>query len=154
MDYNVVKAMINKGESNSLVTVEPEIIYPDLTIRMHQVVSSLAGKLSRSDWKREQLNDVEIGPVLRLVRAKKHLQYKFTKNDSSAFRTIMRFRMDLRIVDDLLYRKWPLQGRNCLFAICVTIYVSKENGVGLSQFFWPPWHGQNISLVTGAVFLA
>ena len=106
MDYNVVKAMINKGESNSLATVEPEMIYPDLTIQMHQVVSSLAGKLSRSDWKREQLNDVEIGPVLRLVRTKKHLQYKFTKDDSSAFRTIMRFRMDLRIVDNLLYRKW------------------------------------------------
>ena len=104
-----MKAMINKGESNSL-TVEPEMIYPDLTIQMHQVVSLLAGKLSRSDWKREQLNDVEIGPVLRLVRTKKHLQYKFTKDDSSAFRTIMRFWMDLRIVDNLLYRKWLYKG--------------------------------------------
>ena len=74
MDYNIVKAMINKGEANTLATVEPEIIYPDLKIQMHQVVSPLAGKLSRTDWKMEQLSDIEIGPVLRLVRTKKHLQ--------------------------------------------------------------------------------
>ena len=106
MDYNVVKAMINKGEANTLATLEPDIIFPDLTIQMHQVVSTLAGKLSRSDWKKEQLNDLEIGPVLKLIRAKKHLQYKFVKEDNTGFRTIMRFRMDLRVVDDLLYRKW------------------------------------------------
>ena len=154
MDYNVVKAMINKGESNSLATVEPEMIYPDLTIQMHQVVSSLAGKLSRSDWKREQLNDVDIGPVLRLVRSKKHLQYKFTKDDNSAFRIIMRFRMDLRIVDDLLYRKWLYKDKIAYLQFVLPSTFRKRTVMACHDSFGHLGMDKTLVFVTRAVFLA
>ena len=135
MDYNIVKAMINKGESNTLATVEPEVIYPDLTIQMHQVVSPLAGKLSNMDWKKEQMDDAEIGPVLRLVRTKKHLQYKFLTSDSSAFRTIMRFRMDLRIVDDLLYRKWVYKNEVAYLQFLLPVSFRKKTVMACHDHF-------------------
>ena len=73
---------------------------------MKQLVSNLAGKMTKSQWKQEQLEDPEIGPVLRLVQEKKHLQYKTTKEDPSGVKIILRFRDDLKLIDGLLYRKW------------------------------------------------
>ena len=58
---------------------------------MKQLVDRLAGKMTKQQWKSEQLEDQEIGPVLRLMQEKKHLQYKDTEGrpprneDNSAF---------------------------------------------------------------------
>ena len=79
VDYNVVKAFIHKGESNVSPNIEPELIYDDQKIYIKQLVANLAGKMTKQQWKTEQLDDPEIGPVIRLVEQKKHLQYKVTK---------------------------------------------------------------------------
>ena len=104
--YNIVKAVVHKGESNVSVNIEPELICDDQKIYMKQLVSNLAEKMTKSQWKQEQLEDLEIGPVLRLVQEKKHLQYKTTKEDPSGVKIILRFRDDLKLIDGLLYRKW------------------------------------------------
>ena len=54
----------------------------------------------------EQQNDPEIGPVLQLVVANRHLQYKYQKDDNPSSKIILCFRDNLKLVDGLLYHKW------------------------------------------------
>ena len=91
---------------NSIRSIEPEFIFDDPKIYMKQLVSKLAGKMTKSQWKNEQQSDPEIGLVLKLVTANQHLQYKFQKDDNPGSRIILRFRDNLKLVDGLLYRKW------------------------------------------------
>ena len=106
IDYNVVKAVVHKGEVNSSGNIEPELIFDDHKIYMKQLISNLAGKMAKNQWKQEQQQDPKIGPVLKLVDRKKHLQYKTKKDDNPGSKIILRFKEHPRIVDGLLYRKW------------------------------------------------
>ena len=62
--------------------------------------------MTKAQWKIEQQGDPEIGPVMQLVLANKHLQYKFQKEDNPGSKIILCFRDNLKLVDGLLYRKW------------------------------------------------
>ena len=64
IDYNIVKAVVNKGEMNSTSSIEPELLFEDRKIYMKQLVSSLTGKMTKTQWQKEQLKDPEIGPIL------------------------------------------------------------------------------------------
>ena len=48
IDYNVVKAVVHKGEVNSKGNIEPELIFDDEKIFMKQLVSNLAGKMTKN----------------------------------------------------------------------------------------------------------
>ena len=91
VDYNIVKAVVHKGESNVSPNIEPELVYDSQKIYMKQLVHHLAGKMTKQQWKSEQLEDPEIGPVLRLLQEKKHLQYKVRKADNPGTKIILRF---------------------------------------------------------------
>ena len=106
VDYNVVKAIVHKGEVNSVGSIEPKLIFDDPKIYMKQLVSKLTGKMTKAQWKSEQQNDPEIGLVLKLVLANRHLQYKFQKDDHPGSLIILCFRDNLKLVDGLLYCKW------------------------------------------------
>ena len=106
VDYNIVKAVVHKGKSNVSSNIKPELIFDDQRIYMKQLISELAGKMTKQQWKVEQLDNPEIGPVLRLIQEKRHLQYKPTKEDEPGMKIILRFKDDLKIVNGLLYRKW------------------------------------------------
>ena len=106
IDYNIVKAVVHKGEMNSTSSIEPELLFEDRKIYMKQLVSSLAGKMTKTQWQKEQLKDPEIGPVLRLVLEKRHLQYKVRPVDEPGTKIILRFKDNLKLVEGLLYRKW------------------------------------------------
>ena len=106
IDYNIVKAVVHKGETNSTSSIEPELLFEDRKIYMKQLVSSLAGKMTKTQWQKEQLKDPEIGPVLRLVLEKRHLQYKVRPVDEPGTKIILRFKDNLKLVEGLLYRKW------------------------------------------------
>ena len=106
IDYNVVKVVVHKGGMNTSGMIEPELIYDDPKIFMKQLVSKLAGKMTKAQWKTEQQEDPEVGPVLQLVLTNKHLQYKFRKEDNSGSKIILCFRDNLKLVDGLLYRRW------------------------------------------------
>ena len=106
IDYNIVKAVVHKGEMNSTSSIEPELLFEDHKIYMKQLVSSLAGKMTKTQWQKEQLKDPEIGPVLRLVLEKRHLQYKVRPVDEPGTKIILRFKNNLKLVEGLLYCKW------------------------------------------------
>ena len=100
MDFNVVKAVVDKGETNTLACIEPNLLEPKLTEQMQQVVNTLAGSLTKLQWKIEQENDLEIGPVVLLVHKIEHLQYKVKKEDDVGSKVLF------HVIDGLLYRKW------------------------------------------------
>ena len=54
INYNAVKAVVHKGEVNSSSNIEPELIFDDHKIYMKQLVSNLAGKMTKNQWKQEQ----------------------------------------------------------------------------------------------------
>ena len=106
LDFNVVKAVIDKGEVNTTACIEPDVLEEKLMLQVHQLVGNLAGKMTKQQWKTEQENDDEIALVLNLVRKGNHLQYQIRKTDDSGSKILLRFRDNLRLVDGLLYRKW------------------------------------------------
>ena len=59
--------MVHKGEVHLYSSIEPELIFDDQKSYMKQLVSSLTGKMTKVQWKQEQLQDPEIGPILKLV---------------------------------------------------------------------------------------
>ena len=81
MDFSLVKAYVNKGEVNSLACIEPDMLEEHLTLQVNQLVDGMAGEITKSQWKEEQMSDPEIGPVLKLVLKGEHLQYKIQKTD-------------------------------------------------------------------------
>ena len=83
MDFNVVKAVVDKGETNMVASIEPDLLEPKLTVQMQQMVNTLAGSLTKSQWKVKQENDLEIGSVVSLVKKNEHLQYKVKKEDNA-----------------------------------------------------------------------
>ena len=106
LDFNVVKAVIDKGEINTTACIEPDVLEEKLTLQVHQLVDSLAGKMMKQQWKHEQESDSEIALVLNLVKQNKHLQYQIQKTDEAGWKILLRFRDNLHLVDGLLYRKW------------------------------------------------
>ena len=98
--------MVHKGEMNSTSSIKPELLFEDRTIYMKQLVSSLAGKMTKTQWQKEQLQDPEIGPVLQLVLERRHLQYKVRPINKPGTKIILRFKDNLKLVEGLLYRKW------------------------------------------------
>ena len=81
LDFNVVKAVIDKSEINTTACIESDVLEEKLTLQVHRLVDSLAGKMMKQQWKYEQENDSETAPVLNLVKQSKHLQYQIQKTD-------------------------------------------------------------------------
>ena len=47
MDFNVVKAVFDKGDTNTIACLEPDLLEPKLTVQMQQMVNTLAGSLTK-----------------------------------------------------------------------------------------------------------
>ena len=154
MDFNIVKAVVNKGEANSIAMVEPDMLEEKLTLQLHQIVDKLAGQMTKTQWKEEQLKDPEIGPVLRLVLENKHLQYKIDKADEAGLKVLLRFRDNLRLLNGLLYRKWIYKEEITYLQFVLPISFHKRTVMAChdrfghlgmdktlvllqEQFFWP-----------------
>ena len=64
---------------------------------------------SSADWRKEQLNEPDIGPVLKLVEKKEHLQYKLTNEDGQGIRKLLRYRKHQLVKNGLPYKKAQLK---------------------------------------------
>ena len=67
LDFNIIKAVIDKGEVNTTACIELDVLEEKLMLQVHQLVDSLAGKMTKQQWKNEQENNNEIASVLNLV---------------------------------------------------------------------------------------
>ena len=57
MEFNLVKAYVTKGEVNLLACIKPDMLEEHLTLQVHQLVDSIAGKITKAQWKKEQMSD-------------------------------------------------------------------------------------------------
>ena len=106
----VVKAVVVRGITrDSVLPLEqsdPVLVRAvDVWIKGIGNVHPTAPKLTLKDWQHDQLNDPDIGPVVKLIQQKKHLQYKLTDNDSNDTKILLKYHKDLVLRDQLLYRK-------------------------------------------------
>lgn len=89
LDFNVVRAVIDKGEVNTTACIEPDVLEEKLMLQVHQLVNGLTGKMTKQQWKHEQESDSEIAPVLNLVKQNKHLQYQIQKTDEAGSKILL-----------------------------------------------------------------
>ena len=83
-----------------------------------------APEIRNQDWKCEQGSDKDIGPVVELIKQKRHLQYVF-KEDLSGMRVILKYKKDLELRNGLLYRKVKLQ---ITIGLYINLYYQKITG--------------------------
>ena len=107
MDPVTIQAIIPSGVQNCCLI--PENCNTGLLVHSDQVQVGEA-KISNDDLKIEQDHDNDIGPVFKLVKEKKHLQYICRTADSSGMQVLLKFRNDLLLKNGLLYRKSQLKG--------------------------------------------
>ena len=67
-----------------------------------------APEIPNQDWKCEQGSDKDIRPVVELIKKKRHLQYVCKEGDLSGMRVILKYKQDLELKNELLYRKVKL----------------------------------------------
>ena len=89
MDFNVVKTVVDKGETNMVACIEPDLLEPKLTVQMQQMVNTLTGSVTKPQWKIEQENDLEIRSVVLLVKKNEHLQDKVKKEDNAGSKVLL-----------------------------------------------------------------
>ena len=145
---------MHKGEVNSSSNIKPELIFNDLKIYMKQLVSSLAGKMTKTQWKQEQLQDPEIGPVLKLIMEKKHLQYKVKKNDNPGSKILLRFKEHLKLVEGLLYRKWLYKSKVVYLQFVLPTTYRKKTVVACHDEFGHLGMDKTLVLLQERFFLA
>ena len=150
----MVKAVIDKGEVNTTACIEPVVLEEKLVLQVHQLVDSLAGKMTKQQWKNEHKSDSEIALVLNLVKQNKHLQYQIQKTDKAGSKILLQFRDNLHLVDGLLYWKWVYKEEmvNLQFVLPKTFHkktilachnqfghlgIDKTLVLLQEQFFWP-----------------
>ena len=126
MNFNLVQAMIKKGEVKLLGVIDPECFAESLGVNMKQLVHEWAGKLSKSSWKKEQKDDPEIGPIVNLLSKSELSQYKAPKDCLAGVKILLHFRNDLRLVDGLLYCKWWYKRKLHFYNLCCQPLIERE----------------------------
>ena len=85
---------------------------PTKPITMMSHKPKILPKLTHQDWVWEQELGNDIHTVVKLLREKKHLQYKCQGSDSDELKAMMKFCKDLVLQNGLLYWKTQLKGHD------------------------------------------
>ena len=126
-DAVVVKAILARGLNADTTVPQP---FEQNTIQCHNINLAGAPKISKEEWVREQSADEDIGPVVKLVRQGKHLQYTCEEGDASRMRVFLKYKQDLFIRNNLLYHKVKLKNHDSV----------------INQFVLPKTHRQRAIL--------
>ena len=107
-DPLVIKAILLRGKNTDTAIPEPF----EMTILAKNIQLAGAPEISNLDWRQEQSSDKDIGPVIELIKQKRHLQYAYKEEDPSGMRVILKYKQDLELKNGLLYRKVQLQNHD------------------------------------------
>ena len=120
----------------------------------NSMVESSPGS-TESEWREEQNNDIDIGPVVRLVKQNLHQSYKVKEDDPTGMKILMKYHRDFILRKGFLYRKVQLKNQyDIVFQFVlpktfqkktVLAFYDKMEHIGMDQplvllqsrFFWP-----------------
>ena len=105
----VVKAILTRG-----LNVDTTIPHWNISIQCHNINLANHPKISKEEWIREQNADEDIGPVVKLVLQNKHMQYTYKEGDHSGMPVFPKYKQDLFLKNNLLYRKVKLKNHDSL----------------------------------------
>ena len=107
-DPLVIKAILLRGKNIDTAIPEPF----ETTILAKNVQLAGAPEIPNQDWKHEQGSDKDIGPVIELIKQKRHLQFVCKEGDPSGMRVILKYKRDSELKNGLICRKVKLQNHN------------------------------------------
>ena len=105
----VVKAILAGGFNASTTIPYP---FDSKTVEIGNVDLTKVLKLSTNDWVREQSADVDIGPVVELVKSSQHLQHTCKERDLSRMCVLLKYKQGLFLRNNLLYRRVKLKNHD------------------------------------------
>ena len=152
MEPLIVKTMLqSKLESETSLPNE----YPPVDLLLKSMIVDSTLKLTRNDWIKEQMDDMDIGKVTQLLETNKLNKYVVQEMDSSGMRVLLKYRKNLFLNNGLLYQKVTLKNilelvaqfvlpKRFIHKVILTCHndnghVGMERTLGLLQgrFFWP-----------------
>ena len=101
--------MSGAGDYEQFLNLPPE------TILQNSVVETSSG-ITESEWREEQNNNIDIGPVIKLIKQDLHQNYKVKESDPPGMKIPMKYCRDLVLRKGLLYRKVQLKINLILFS--------------------------------------
>ena len=108
-DAVVVKAVLAQGLNSDTAIPHP---FTMKTIQVRNIGFVETPRLSNADWRNEQAEYIDIRPVLMLVQGGHHLQYTCKEGDLSGMHVLLKYKQDLLIKNELLYRKAKLKNND------------------------------------------
>ena len=96
-DAVVIKAILVRG-----FNADTTIPYPfdSKSIKIGNVDLTGVPKLNTTDWVKEQSADIDIGPVVELVKSNQHLQYTCKEGDSSGMHVLLKAEIQARSISE------------------------------------------------------
>ena len=91
-DIVVIKAILARGFNAD--TMMPYLI-DSKVVQIGNMNLTGVPKLNTNDWAKEQSVDMDIGPVVELVKNVQHLQYTCKEGDSSRMCVLLKYEKDL-----------------------------------------------------------
>ena len=79
------------------------MIPPDLRVLSKITQAQEKPQLTPDEWKQAQADDLDIGPVVELLKAKHLQQYKAKEDDPSGMRVLLEYQQDLCLKNSLVY---------------------------------------------------
>ena len=108
-DAVVIKAILARGFNADTTIPHP---FDSKTVKIGNVDLTWVPKLNTNDWVKEQEADVDIGPVVGIVKSNQHVQYTCKEGDSSRMPVLLVYKQDLFIRNNLLYRRVKLKNHD------------------------------------------
>ena len=100
MEPLIVKTML-QSKLGSEISLPNECLPVKLLLKSMVVDST--PKLTRSDWIKEQMDDIDIGKVVQLLKTNRLNKYEAQEMDSSGMRVLLKYRKNLFLNNGLLY---------------------------------------------------
>ena len=86
--------------------------YSPLNVIQKEILVNSNPKLTKSEWVKEQCEDLDIGATIQLLKIGKLGKYIAKEMDSSGMRVLLKYRKDLFLKKGLLYQKVMLKNHS------------------------------------------
>ena len=102
MEPLIVKTML-QSKLESEISFPEEYLPVNLLLKGMTIDTTL--KLTQKDWVKEQMDDVDVNKIVKLVKSSKLSTHMAKEIDSSSMQILLRYKKDLFLKNELLYRK-------------------------------------------------